>query len=81
MRVGHDHTVTTASGRYRGRLAWALGIAATVFVLELVGAWLTGSLALLADAGHVLTDVLGVALALGAATMAQRPPSLRRTYG
>jgi len=50
-------------------------------VLEVVGAILTGSLALLADAGHVLTDVLGVALALVAATMAQRPPSLRRTFG
>ncbi len=50
-------------------------------MLEVVGAILTGSLALLADAGHVLTDVLGVALALVAATMAQRPPSLRRTFG
>jgi cobalt-zinc-cadmium efflux system protein len=71
----------TAGGRHRGRLAWALGIAVGVFVLEVVGAIVTGSLALLADAGHVLTDVLGVALALVAATMAQRPPSLRRTFG
>lgn len=81
MGVGHDHGTMTAGGRHRGRLAWALGIAAAVFVLEIVGAALTGSLALLADAGHVLTDVLGVALALVAATMAQRPPSLRRTFG
>mgnify|MGYP001167460127 CR=1 FL=1 len=79
--VGHDHAPVTAGGRHRGRLAWALGIAAGVFVLEVIGAWITGSLALLADAGHVLTDVLGVALALVAATMAQRPPSLRRTFG
>lgn len=79
--VGHDHGSVTAGGKHRGRLAWALGIAAAVFVLEVVGAILTGSLALLADAGHVLTDVLGVALALVAATMAQRPPSLRRTFG
>lgn len=71
----------TAGGKHRGRLAWALGIAVGVFVLEVVGAVLTGSLALLADAGHVLTDVLGVGLALVAATMAQRPPSLRRTFG
>lgn len=71
----------TAGGKHRGRLAWALGIAVGVFVLEVVGAIITGSLALLADAGHVLTDVLGVALALVAATMAQRPPSLRRTFG
>jgi cobalt-zinc-cadmium efflux system protein len=52
-----------------------------VFILEVIGTIVTGSLALLADAGHVLTDVLGVALALVAATMAQRPPSLRRTFG
>lgn len=79
--VGHDHGPVTAGGKHRGRLAWALGIAVGVFVLEVVGAIITGSLALLADAGHVLTDVLGVALALVAATMAQRPPSLRRTFG
>ncbi len=79
--MGHDHGAVTAGGRHRGRLAIALGIAAVVFVLELVGAWITGSLALLADAGHVFTDMFGVALALVAATMAQRPPSLRRTFG
>lgn len=79
--MGHDHGAVTAGGKHRGRLAWALGIAVGVFVLEVVGTIVTGSLALLADAGHVLTDVLGVALALVAATMAQRPPSLRRTFG
>lgn len=79
--MGHDHAPVTAGGKHRGRLAWALGIAVGVFALEVVGAIITGSLALLADAGHVLTDVLGVALALVAATMAQRPPSLRRTFG
>lgn len=79
--MGHDHGPVTAGGKHRGRLAWALGIAVGVFVLEVIGAIVTGSLALLADAGHVLTDVLGVALALVAATMAQRPPSLRRTFG
>ncbi len=79
--MGHEHGTVTASGRHRGRLAWALGIAVGVFALEVIGAVLTGSLALLADAGHVLTDVLGVGLALVAATMAQRPPSLRRTFG
>lgn len=79
--MGHDHGAVTAGGKHRGRLAAALGIAAAVFVLEVIGALVTGSLALLADAGHVLTDVLGVALALVAATMAQRPPSMRRTFG
>ena len=79
--MGHDHGVVTAGGKHRGRLAIALAIAAAVFVLELVGAWVTGSIALLADAGHVFTDMFGVAFALLAATMAQRPPSYRRTFG
>ncbi len=79
--MGHDHGVVTAGGKHRGRLAIALAIAAAVFVLELVGAWVTGSIALLADAGHVFTDMFGVAFALLAATMAQRPPSFRRTFG
>ncbi len=79
--MGHDHGVVTAGGRHRGRLAIALAIAAAVFVLELVGALVTGSIALLADAGHVFTDMFGVAFALVAATMAQRPPTNRRTFG
>jgi cobalt-zinc-cadmium efflux system protein len=79
--MGHDHGVVTAGGRHRGRLAIALAIAAAVFVMELVGAWVTGSIALLADAGHVFTDMFGVGFALVAATMAQRPPSYRRTFG
>jgi cobalt-zinc-cadmium efflux system protein len=79
--MGHDHGMTTAGGRHRGRLAIALSIAAVVFVLELVGAVVTGSIALLADAGHVFTDMFGVAFALVAATMAQRPPTARRTFG
>ena len=52
-----------------------------VLIVELVGAWVSGSLALLADAGHVLADAGGVALALVATTLAQRPPSTRRTFG
>lgn len=79
--MGHDHGVVTAGGKHRGRLAVALSIAATVFVMELLGAWFTGSIALLADAGHVFTDMFGVGFALVAATMAQRPPSYRRTFG
>jgi cobalt-zinc-cadmium efflux system protein len=52
-----------------------------VFVLEVVGAALSGSLALLADAGHMATDALGLGLALGAVTLAQRPARGRRTFG
>jgi cobalt-zinc-cadmium efflux system protein len=62
-------------------LAGALAAAAGIFVVEIVGAFVSGSLALLADAGHVLADAGGVALALGAAVLATRPPTHRRTFG
>jgi cobalt-zinc-cadmium efflux system protein len=80
-------TVPTDSGRrssaYQDRraLVVVLAITVAVLVLEVVGAWLAGSLALLADAGHVFTDVAGIALALGAIWVAARPPSDARTFG
>ncbi|HEY9376734.1 MAG TPA: cation diffusion facilitator family transporter [Jiangellaceae bacterium] len=77
--MGHAHA--TAGGAYRKRLLLALIVALGVLVAQLVGAWISGSLALLADAGHVLADAGGVALALVATTLAQRPPSARRTFG
>ncbi|MGH8828245.1 MAG: cation diffusion facilitator family transporter [Jiangellaceae bacterium] len=80
--MGHGHgPPTTATGAHRRPLAIALSLALGVFVLQVVGAWITGSLALLADAGHVLTDAGGVALALVAASLAQRPATDRRTFG
>ena len=63
----HDHRASS-----RRRLAVAFGIALVVFVLQAVGGLLTGSLALLADAGHVLTDAAGVGLALFAGQYAWR---------
>src|SRR5918998_2991150 len=65
----------------RRRLGWALAIISVILVTEVVGTALTGSLALLADAGHVATDVLGLAVALIATVLAQRPPNCYRTYG
>lgn len=59
----------------------ALTITLSVLVLELIGGLLTGSLALLADAGHMLTDVAALGLSLGAAWLARRPPTPRRTFG
>lgn len=87
MGAGHDHggpppgTTGTAAAAYRGRLRITLGIALLLLVTELVGAWLTGSLALLADAGHVATDVIGIGMALTAIHFANRPTSERRTFG
>lgn len=62
-------------------LAVAVGITASFFVIELVGGILTNSLALQTDAFHMLTDVVALAYALVAAWLAQRPVSLKRTYG
>ncbi|GGM77308.1 cation diffusion facilitator family transporter [Dactylosporangium sucinum] len=80
MSHQHDHA-TTATGAHRRTLAAVLGVSAVIFVVEVAGALLTGSLALLADAGHVLADAGGVALALGATLLAARPASGRRTFG
>jgi cobalt-zinc-cadmium efflux system protein len=71
----HSHASATRA------LAAAVGITAVFFVIELVGGILTNSLALQTDAFHMLTDVVALAYALVAAWLAQRPVSLRRTYG
>ncbi|MEU7137454.1 cation diffusion facilitator family transporter [Streptomyces sp. NPDC046261] len=91
MGAGHDHghshggpppgTSGTAAAAYKGRLRIALGITLTVLVAEIVGSALTGSLALLADAGHMATDAVGVSMALVAIHFANRPPGGRRTFG
>jgi cobalt-zinc-cadmium efflux system protein len=78
MDDGHEHDVTGAN---RARLGIAFAITATVLVAEVIGALVTGSLALLVDAGHMLTDAGGLLLALLAATAMTRPPTARRTWG
>jgi cobalt-zinc-cadmium efflux system protein len=65
----------------RHRLALALGITAAVMVAEAIGGWLAGSLALLADAGHMLADAAALGLALFAARVAQRPATAERSFG
>jgi cobalt-zinc-cadmium efflux system protein len=80
--AGHTHGLdATVAGAQRGRLAVVLLLSVVVLAGELVGALLSGSLALLADAGHVATDVIGLGLALAAVTLAQRPARGRRTFG
>jgi cobalt-zinc-cadmium efflux system protein len=78
--MGHGHGVSAAAA-YRGRLAVVLAVTVVVLVVELVGAALSGSLALVADAGHVLADAAGIALALGAVWFAARPATPQRTFG
>ena len=74
----HHHAHTHGAG---AALRAAAGLTVAFAVLEAIGGWWTGSLALLSDAGHMLTD--GAALGLGAvaAWMARRPPSSRHSYG
>jgi cobalt-zinc-cadmium efflux system protein len=71
----------SAGMRHRRRLALVLALTAVVVVIQVVGAIVTDSLALLADAGHVLTDMAGVLLALIAVTFAARPATPERTFG
>jgi len=77
---GHPHAPSAGEGHSR-RLAVVLGITSVVLVVEVVGAAISGSLALFADAGHMLTDAAGLSLALAAAHLARRPATPQRTWG
>jgi cobalt-zinc-cadmium efflux system protein len=78
--MAHDHA-PSAAAEHRGRLAAVLAITMVVLVVEVAGAALSGSLALLADAGHVLADGTGIGLALLAVRFAARPATAQRTFG
>ena len=77
----HGHSHNHGAGASRGRLLIALCLSVTVLVAEIITALLTGSLALLADAGHMLTDVVGLVMALVAAHLSTRPATDRSTWG
>lgn len=76
---GHGHAHARSTNRRR--LAIVLALAATYMVAEAVGGIVTNSLALLADAGHMLSDVAALALSLFAIGIAERPPTPQRSYG
>ena len=76
---GHDHAI--AADADRGKLRLALGLILGFMVVEVAAGLVADSLALLSDAAHMLTDAGAVGLALGAATLAARPPSGRFTFG
>ena len=78
--MGHDHAHGHA-GTNRARLVIAIAIIGTFLVVEVVGALLAGSLALLADAGHMVSDLLGLVIALVALGIAARPATDRQTFG
>ncbi len=77
---GHSHGGADLAD-HRGKLAVVLGVTTVVLVVEVVGALVSGSLALLADAGHMLTDVAGLVLGLVAAILSRRPATEARTWG
>src|SRR5262249_17758868 len=71
----------TAAARSRGRLTATLALTCGFLLIEVAGGLWSGSLALLADAGHMLTDAAGLGLALFAIRIARRPPAPAETYG
>jgi len=90
MASGHDHSHGAHAGHSHGpspgeanlrRFAIVLVLTAVFMVAEAVGGWYSGSLALLADAGHMLSDVGALGLSLFAIWIAQKPANSRQTYG
>ncbi|MDZ7768913.1 MAG: cation diffusion facilitator family transporter [Woeseiaceae bacterium] len=81
MRRRRRHERRTRSTANSRRVLIALCLTALFTVVEAVAGWLTGSLALLADAGHMLTDTMALGLAAVAFRISRRPADPRRSYG
>ncbi len=77
---GHSHSHASAASS-RKRLAWALAVTSSVLIIEIIGAIWSGSLALLADAGHMATDSIGLVIALFAAHLMTKPRSDKWSWG
>ena len=76
--AGHAHNHRDAGTR---RLAATLVLVLVYMLAEVVGGWLSNSLALLADAGHMFSDAAALGLSLFAAWIARRPPTAQHSYG
>ncbi len=74
----HNHT---HRGEERSKLVLACALTGTMFIVEGIAGFLTNSLALLSDAGHMLTHMIALLISLGAILFASRPPTARKTYG
>jgi cobalt-zinc-cadmium efflux system protein len=83
--MGHDHAhvhgAVSAGARHKGRLGAAFAVLAVFMVVEAVAAFATDSLALLSDAGHMLTDLVGIGMALAAIQLAATGRRGHRTFG
>ena len=78
---GHGHAYHDARSGTRHALTWALALTGGYAIVEAIGGFWAGSLALLSDAGHMATDAASLGLALFASRIARRPPSRRASYG
>lgn len=86
MGTGHNHDhgvsgVQTATGSHRRRLIVVLAIYASIILAQVVGAWITNSLALAAEAMHMAVDASGILIALIATLLATKAASAKRSYG
>ncbi len=81
MAHDHAHAGHSAAQKHSGRLLIVLAMTASFTVVEIAAGLMTNSLVLLADAGHMLTDVVGLTLALVATWFAKRPATQAKTYG
>lgn len=83
--TGHNHGITGHGGEadetLTGRLKFAIFLTGGIFVAEVIGGWLTNSLALMSDAAHVFMDVFALGLSLFAIRIAHLPPTEKRTFG
>jgi cobalt-zinc-cadmium efflux system protein len=73
--------MASSTSHHTARLIWALALTAGFMMVEVIGGVWTGSLALMADAGHMLTDVGALSMSLLAVWFAQKPPTAMNTYG
>lgn len=79
MGSGHDHGTTAI--RHERPLWWALGLTGGFLIAEVIGAFLTNSLALLSDAAHMGTDTVALMIALTAVRLSRKPPDAKRSFG
>lgn len=79
--MAHSHAPQSAGGRHRRALLLAFALTAGFMVVEFAAGLITGSLALMSDAAHMATDVVGLGLAVAAITLANRPAGSQRTFG
>ncbi|MEW5806986.1 MAG: cation diffusion facilitator family transporter [Acidobacteriota bacterium] len=80
-KTENHHEIGLSRGAERTSLLTALIMTTVIMVLEFVGGWLSNSIALMSDAGHMLTDALALALSFFAILFASRPATARKTYG